>query len=58
MHKINICVESKVWKKHCSSIDKKIKQILKRSIESEKIFRQKEYRNYSFTYQFQQDEIS
>ena len=41
MHKINICEESKVWAKHCSSIDKKIKQILKRSIESEKIFRQK-----------------
>ena len=41
MHKINIRVESKVWRKYCSSIDKKIKQILKRSIESEKIFRQK-----------------
>ena len=41
MHKINICVESKIWNKHCSSIDKKIKQILKTSIESEKIFRQK-----------------
>ena len=41
MHKINICLESKAWKKHCSSIDKKIKQILKKSIESEKIFSQK-----------------
>ena len=41
MHKINICVESKIWNKHCSSIDKKIKQILKTSIESEKIFSQK-----------------
>ena len=41
MHKVNICEESKVWSKYCSRIDKKIKQILKRSIESEKIFRQK-----------------
>ena len=41
MHKINICVESKMWSKYCSSIDKKIKQILKRSIESKKIFKQK-----------------
>ena len=41
MHKINICVESKIWNKHYSSIDKKIKQILKTSIESEKIFSQK-----------------
>ena len=41
MHKINICLESKVWNKYCSSIDKKIKKILKKSIESEKIFRQK-----------------
>lgn len=30
-----------MWSKYCSSIDKKIKQILKRSIESKKIFRQK-----------------
>ena len=30
-----------MWNKHCSSIDKKIKKILKRSIESEKIFDQK-----------------
>ena len=41
MHKINICEESKAWKKHCSSIDKKIKKILKKSIESEEIFRLK-----------------
>ena len=41
MHKINICIESKVWIKHCNNIDKKIKQILRKSIESEKIFDQK-----------------
>ena len=41
MHKINICIESKVWNKHCNGIDKKIKQVLKKSIESEKIFNQK-----------------
>ena len=38
MHKINICIESKVWIEHSSIIDKRIKQILKRSIESEKTF--------------------
>ena len=41
MHKINICIESKEWIKNCNGIDKKIKQILKKSIESEKIFNQK-----------------
>ena len=41
MHKINICEESKVWTKHSPSINKKIKQILRRSIESEEIFRLK-----------------
>ena len=38
MHKVNICMESKMWTKRISSIDKKVKQILKRSIETEKIF--------------------
>jgi len=41
MHKINICVESKIWIKHSSSINNKIKKILKTSIDSEKIFLQK-----------------
>ena len=41
MHKINICVESNLWNTHSVGIDKKINQILKRSIESEKIFDQK-----------------
>lgn len=38
MHKINIRTESKMWFKHNPNIDKKIKQILRRSINSEKIF--------------------
>tara|TARA_B100000575_G_C23015746_1_gene584967 strand:- start:442 stop:894 length:453 start_codon:yes stop_codon:yes gene_type:complete len=41
MHKINICLESKMWIKRIPNIKKKIKQILKSSIESEKIFLQK-----------------
>ena len=41
MHKINISVESKDWTNHGSIIKKKIKQILKTSIESEKILNQK-----------------
>tara|TARA_B100000963_G_C22563796_1_gene642681 strand:+ start:787 stop:1239 length:453 start_codon:yes stop_codon:yes gene_type:complete len=41
MHKINISVESKVWTNQSSTIKKKIKQILKTSIESEKILSQK-----------------
>ncbi len=41
MYKINICEESKEWAKHRSSTIKKIKKILKRSIESEEIFRLK-----------------
>ena len=38
MHKINVCMESKAWTKRSTSINKKIKQILKRSIKSEEIF--------------------
>ena len=41
MYKINICEESKEWAKHRSRTIKKIKKILKRSIESEEIFRLK-----------------
>ncbi len=41
MHKINISVESKAWTNQSSTIKKKIKQILKTSIESEKILSQK-----------------
>ncbi len=41
MLKIDILVESKMWTKYISNIEKKIKQILKRSIKSEKIFDQK-----------------
>ena len=41
MHKINICIESKMWIKHCSSIDKKIKQILKKVLKVKKIFDKK-----------------
>ncbi len=41
MHKINISVESKMWTNQSSTIKKKIKQILKTSIESEKILSQK-----------------
>ena len=38
MHKINICIDSKIWIKYYPNIDKKIKQILKGSIKSEKNF--------------------
>tara|TARA_B100000963_G_C22568378_1_gene644846 strand:+ start:695 stop:1147 length:453 start_codon:yes stop_codon:yes gene_type:complete len=38
MHKINICLESKMWIKRIPNIKQKIRQILKSSIESEKIF--------------------
>ena len=41
MHKINICKDSKMWNKYSLDINKKIKQILKRSIKSEKIFTNK-----------------
>ena len=41
MHKINICIESKAWTVHNSTIIKKIKKKKKKSIASEKIFGQK-----------------
>tara|TARA_B100000963_G_scaffold209854_1_gene182786 strand:- start:9429 stop:9881 length:453 start_codon:yes stop_codon:yes gene_type:complete len=41
MHKINISIDSKEWIKNFPNIEKKIRQILKKSIMSEKIFLKK-----------------
>ncbi len=38
MHKINICLESEAWIKYYPDIDKTINKILKKSINSTKIF--------------------
>tara|TARA_X000000950_G_scaffold266290_1_gene341596 strand:- start:380 stop:832 length:453 start_codon:yes stop_codon:yes gene_type:complete len=38
MHKINICLDSKIWIKNVPKIENKIRQILKKSIMTEKLF--------------------
>ena len=38
MHKINICLDSKIWIKNAPKIENKIRQILKKSIMTEKLF--------------------
>ncbi|RZO88753.1 MAG: rRNA maturation RNase YbeY [alpha proteobacterium HIMB114] len=38
MHKINICLDSKIWIRNVPKIENKIRQILKKSIMTEKLF--------------------
>ena len=37
MHKINICLDSKIWNRNIPKIENKIRQILKKSIMTEKL---------------------
>ena len=41
MHKINICLDSKIWIRNVPKIENKIRQILKKSIMTEKLFSKK-----------------
>lgn len=58
MHKINICLDSKIWIRNVPKIENKIRQILKKSIMTEKLFFKKKNRNYSFINQVKKNEIS